>query len=196
MACSVTDGNITLLDRDGKNLWLCRANWLSGTYKRVSSLIKHSDPTTSVFWKQSQGNYAKLTNRWREIPSLSQQVWSPGSCELSKSFWCSYCTFWYGWGYSCKNPYSLNSAQSHLVGPTLLVVINGPSSAPSGAMGSVNIADTLLANNDIKNTIIEALRWKQLDIVEQNIFLFLRELLLLRWTIIILLYQIKKISTN
>lgn len=71
----------------------------------------------------------------------------------------------------------LNSAQSHLVGPTLLPAGHKWSQLiPSGAMGSVNIADTLLANNDIKNTIIEALRWKQLDIETKYISVFERAL--------------------
>lgn len=34
---------------------------------------------------------------------------------------------------------------------------------PASAMNSVNIADTLLASADIKNALIEALRWKYLD---------------------------------
>lgn len=34
---------------------------------------------------------------------------------------------------------------------------------PDAGMNSVNIVDTLLANADIKNALIEALRWKHLD---------------------------------
>ncbi len=43
-------------------------------------------------------------------------------------------------------------------------------------MNSVNIADILLANADIKNGLIEALRWKHLDIETKYISVFERAL--------------------
>lgn len=53
VSCKGT-GTVTLLNRNGTALGLCQANGLTGTYKRIPSLVKHSDPTTYVYGQQLQ----------------------------------------------------------------------------------------------------------------------------------------------
>ncbi len=49
-ANSVT--NISLLSRTGAALATCQTNGLTGTYKLISSLVKHSDPSTKLYGEQ------------------------------------------------------------------------------------------------------------------------------------------------
>jgi hypothetical protein len=176
--CSTNNGDMTLLDRDGKNLGLCQTNWLTGTYKRIPSLIKHSDPTTSVFGKQLQWSstpnlpideeryllYLDRTGSQARVnyPNLYDIVVDPlDSDEV---------IIW-------KIRAALAPAQSRLTAPIILPASHKWSQlVPSGAMNSVNIADILLANADIKNGLIEALRWKHLDIETKYISVFERAL--------------------
>lgn len=163
--CSGNNGDITLLDRDGKNLGTCQTNWLSWTYKRIPSLIKHSDPTTSIFGKQLQGlstpnlpideeRYLLYLNRTGtqsrvNYPNLFDIVVDPlDTDEIIVS----------------KIRNALSPAQSQLTPRVNLP--NGhkwSQLVPTSTLNSVNIADALLANAEIKNALVEALRWKYLD---------------------------------
>lgn len=46
--------NVTLQNRKGATMTTCQTNGLTGTYKSISSLIKHSDPSSKIYGQQLQ----------------------------------------------------------------------------------------------------------------------------------------------
>lgn len=58
----------------------------------------------------------------------------------------------------------LNTAQSRLIAPVVLPSNHRWSRLVQPASSSVNLTDILLSNNDIKSGLVDALRWKNLDV--------------------------------
>lgn len=166
VSCIGGAGNMTLLNRDGSTLALCQANIPPGsTYKRISSLIKHTDPTTPVYGGQLQGNstpnlpvdeerYLLYLNRsgaqarinYPNLFDVTIDVNDTDDMIVSK----------------IKS--ALSPVQSNLV-PVAAFSANNPwNRLIQPATGTVNLADTILANPDIRAGLIDALRWKQLDV--------------------------------
>lgn len=56
-SCSGT-GNITLLARNGSTQATCQAQSSTGVYKRISSLVKHADPSREIYGSQLQSTTA------------------------------------------------------------------------------------------------------------------------------------------
>ena len=155
---------MTLLGRDGNLLSLCQVNnGLYGTYKRISSLIKHSDPSNAVYGQQAQGNstpnlpvdeerYLTYLNR----AANQSRVDYPNLFDISVSIDDSDETI------IAKIRSTLSSAQSHLT-----ATIAPPaqwSLLVQSSTASVDLTDALLADENIRKSLIDALRWRSLDI--------------------------------
>lgn len=165
VSCAGT-GNITLLDRSGASLGLCQTNGLSGTYKRIPSLVKHSDPTTEIYGKQLQGSstpnlpvdeerhllYLDRTGASSRIdyPNLFDIVIDSQDTDAM---------------ILKKIQTALAGAQSRLVPAAPLSQDHKWSKlVPAPATPAVNLSEALLADPDIRAGLVDALRWRHLDI--------------------------------
>lgn len=174
ITCSGSEGDMTLLDRDGTNLGLCHTNGLTGTYKRISSLIKHNDPTTSVFGKQLQ---------WSSTPNLPvdeeryllylDRTGTQGRINYPNLFDISVDLSDTDEVIIDKIRASLLSSQGSLTNTVTLPSQHKWSRlVQPSSVNSVNLSDTLLTDSNIRAGIIEALRWRQLDIETKYKYVF------------------------
>lgn len=174
ITCSGANGEMTLLDRDGTTLGLCRTNWLTGTYKRISSLIKHSDPTTSVFGKQLQ---------WSSTPNLPvdeeryllylDRAGAQSRIDYPNLFDISVDQSDTDDSIIGKIRTALSTPQARLTNKVTLPAQHKWSRlVQSSTINNVGLADMLLADPNIRAGIVEALRWRQLDIETKYKYVF------------------------
>lgn len=150
-SCTGNAGNITLLNRDGGSLGLCQASGLSGTYKRISSLVKHSDPTTAVYGQQLQGNTApNLPIDEERYLLYLDRTGAQARIDYPNLFDIDVDIDDTDDEILAKIRTTLNAAQSRLTPAVNLPSNHRWSQLIKTAISPVNLADVLLANNDIK----------------------------------------------
>ncbi len=164
VSCSGT-GNITLLDRNGSSLGLCQTNGLSGTYKRISSLIKHSDPNTVIYGKQVAGKTTPNLpiDEERHLLYLDRKaavsrINYPNLFDIQADFYDSDEVI------ISKIRAALANGQVSITPTTNTTPENRWNKLINGSTAPINIADILLADADLRAGLIESLRWKNLDI--------------------------------
>lgn len=162
VACTGT-GTITLLDRNGGSLGLCQANGLSGTYKRIPSLIKHSDPNTLIYGKQlvakttpnlpiDEERYLLYLDRKASVARINY----PNLFDINVDFYDTDEVI------VSKIQAALQTAQSSLL--PAVSPDNRWSKLINSGNSPASLAETLLADNDLRAGLIDALRWKNLNI--------------------------------
>lgn len=154
---------ITLLDRAGTPV-SCQTKGLTGTYKKISSLIKHSNPSTSIYGQQLQsvsvpnlpvdgerfltylsreGSVAKIV-----YPNLFDVSVSPHESDDA----------------IIQKIISILSKTDTLLAPGKLFPDTHPwHTLVSGSDKSLPLSELLFKDDTIKKGIIDALRWKNMD---------------------------------
>ncbi len=156
--------NISLLSRTGGALATCQTNGLTGTYKLISSLIKHSDPSSKIYGAQLKGisspNIPVDEERYLSYLDRSAheaRVNYPNLFDISVT---------------------PNDSDDVILQKITTFVDNATSNLKPGIDFPVShpwkklikftdvapkFSEVLLANQDVRAGLIDALRWKSLD---------------------------------
>lgn|GEM_PF-1357038 len=159
------NGSVNLLSRNGSPLGTCQANGLSGTYKRISSLIKHSDPTTEIYGKQLSGSTSpNLPVDGERFLLYLDRTATPARIDYPNLFDIQIAVDDTDDTIEEKIRSVLSGVQTYLPAPTAFPAGHKWSQLIQPATPSVNLADVLLGNPEIRSALVSALRWKYLDI--------------------------------
>ena len=157
--------NVTLLDRKGGTMTTCQTNGPTGVYRRISSLIKHADPSRDVYGQELQGISApnvpvdeKRTLSFIDrnaqpisliYPNLFNVAVAPSDTDeviISKIK-------------------TLLDASNNQLSPGRIIPDNHPWKFLVGSSQSApKLSDIILQNPDIKAGLVDSLRWKSLNI--------------------------------
>lgn len=142
----------------------CQTNGLTGTYKRISSLVKHADPSLDVYAEQLKAISAPHmpVDEERYVSYLDREG-REGSLVYPNLFDISIAHTDSDDVVAQKITALLSATNAQLVPGKAFAGTHPWSNLVGSSASAPRLSDVILNNSDIKAGLIDALRWRNLD---------------------------------